>query len=732
MGCISYDESTKRFCLETANSTYQMKVDEFGYLIHLYYGKKVPGNMDYLLVYYDRGFSGNPYEAGTNRKYSLDVLPQEYPAWGVGDYRSTCFEVQMANGTFGCQLKYESHCIKDGKYALEGLPAVYADATEAQTLEILMKDELSGLCVTLLYGVVPAYDAITRAVKVENTGTEPMTLQKVQSACLDMLSGEYDWISFYGRYPLERQMQRTRLAHGSHMVGSRRGTSSHHYNPFMILSRPETTEDYGDCYGMSLVYSGSFKAEVEKDHVNQVRMSMGIQDERFAYDLQPGQTFLAPEVVMVFSGQGLGKLSQCYHKLYRRHLCRGKYKTIPRPVLINNWEATYFDFTGDRIFEIAKRAKELGVEMMVLDDGWFGKRNSDMSSLGDWYVNEEKLGGTLKELADRINSIGMKFGLWMEPEMISENSDLYREHPDWALIVPGRKPDRSRYQLVLDFSRPEVVDAIFDKITAVMDSANIEYVKWDMNRSIADVYSATKDAKNQGEVMYRYVLGVYDFQERLLQRYPNLLLEGCCGGGGRFDAGMLYYSPQIWCSDNTDALNRILIQHGTSFGYPISAVGSHVSAVPNHQTGRTTSLEFRGMVAMAGSFGYELDLGKMSEDEKECVKKQIQDFHKYWDVIHNGDYHRLTNPQERKDVAAWQFVSEDKKESLIQMATIECQAYQPVSYLRAAGLNPEYIYEDTLTGKVYSGAALMYGGFSVPLEPGEYRAYQMHLVAAAE
>ncbi len=729
MEYIKYEEGTGLFCLETANSTYQMKVDKFGYLIHLYYGKKVTRSMDYLLVYYDRGFSGNPYEAEKDRTYSYDSLPQEFPAWGNGDYRTSCFEVQMANGTYGCHLKYKSHCIKDGKYALEGLPAVYADASEAQTLEILMEDELSGLNVTLLYGVIPQYDAITRALKVENKGTEAMTLQKVSSASLDLLSGEYDLITLCGRYPMERQMQRAKITRGTHVVGSRRGTSSHHYNPFMIVAEPQTTEEYGSCYGMSFVYSGNFKAEVEKDHINQIRMTMGLQDERFAWDLQAGESFIAPEVVMVYSAEGLGNLSRCYHKLYRRHLCRGKYKTIPRPVLINNWEATYFDFTGDRIFEIAKKAKELGVEMMVLDDGWFGKRNSDLSSLGDWYVNEEKLDGTLKELVERVNGIDMKFGIWMEPEMVSENSDLYREHPDWAFITPGRKPDRSRFQLVLDFSRPEVVDAIFNKITAVLDNVNVEYIKWDMNRSIADVYSATKDAKNQGEVLHRYVLGVYDFQERLLARYPHLLLEGCCGGGGRFDAGMLYYSPQIWCSDNTDALNRVFIQHGTSFGYPISAVGSHVSAVPNHQTGRSTSLKLRGVVAMAGSFGYELDLGKLSDEEKEEVKQQITDFHKYWNVIHNGDYYRLTNPHERKDAAAWQFVSEDKKETLINIVTLECQGQPPVSYIKAAGLNPEYLYEDTATGKVYEGAALMSAGFYIPMETGEYRAYQMYLVA---
>ena len=384
----------------------------------------------------------------------------------------------------------------------------------------------------------------------------------------------------------------------------------------MIIAGNGTDEDHGSCYGMSFVYSGNFKGEAEKDQFNQTRVSMGLQDELFEYMLLPGEIFEAPEVVLSYSRKGLSALSRNYHRVYRQHLCRGKYKTIPRPVLLNNWEATYFDFTGDKIYEIAKQASELGVEMLVLDDGWFGKRDSDFSGLGDWSVNEAKLGGTLNSLVTRINSLGMKFGIWVEPEMVSEDSELYRAHPDWAFTIPGRKPVRSRSQLVLDFSRPQVVDHVFGQISQVLDSANIEYVKWDMNRSITDVYSAMARKNGQGEVLHRYMLGVYDFLERLCKRYPNLLIEGCSGGGGRFDAGMLYYTPQIWCSDNTDAIDRIRIQYGTSFGYPVSAVGSHVSAVPNHQTGRTTPMKTRGVVAMAGSFGYELDLNKITDEDK--------------------------------------------------------------------------------------------------------------------
>ncbi len=724
---VCYDEQERLFTLETENSTYQMKVDTYGFLLHLYYGRKVCGNMEYLLTYNDRGFSGNPYDVDKDRTYSMDTLPQEYPVWGNGDYRSACLAVRQADGSYGCDLRYQGYRIKEGKYGLPGLPAVYADGREAQTLEIDLVDEKSGLQVTLLYGVMSEYDVITRAVKIENRGKETIFLEKVMSCCLDFLQGDYDWFQFFGRHAMERNLQRMPVLHGSQVIGSRRGTSSHQYNPFMILAAPETTEDYGVCYGLSLIYSGSFKGEVEKDQFDQIRACIGLQEENFLFPLKTGESFYAPETALGFSGEGLGRLSRQYHKLYRHHLCRGKYKTIPRPILINNWEATYFDFTGDKIYEIAKQAKELGVEMLVLDDGWFGKRDTDFSGLGDWKVNERKLGGTLRTLVGRINSLDMKFGIWVEPEMISEDSDLYREHPDWAFAIPGRRPVRGRSQLVLDFSRPEVVDGIYEQIASVLKSANIEYLKWDMNRSIADVYSSTCETEAQGTVLYKYMLGVYDFLERLHQNFPEILVEGCSGGGGRFDAGMLYYSPQIWCSDNTDAIDRIYIQYGTSFGYPISAVGSHVSAVPNHQTGRITPIETRGVVAMAGSFGYELDLGKITEEEKQCVKKQIRDYHKYWSVIHNGDYYRLTNPYIRRDVAAWQFVSEDKKETLINLVILESHGNAPVPYIKAAGLDPDKQYRDQDTGKVYSGAALMYAGLPVPLKMGEYLAYQIYL-----
>ena len=451
---IQYQENGRIFTLHTDHSTYQMKADSYGNLLHLYYGDRTEGSMEYLLTFEDRGFSPNPYEAGDDRTYSLDALPQEYPYQGSGDFRSPAFAVEQAGRSYGLNLRYAGYEICKGKYSLPGLPAMYGEGQEdAESLKIRLTDQVSGLAVTLLYGVFPGYDIITRAVCVENGGNGPAALKRVYSACLDFLHGEYDLIQFYGRHAMERNFQRTALCHGAQVIGSRRGTSSHQYNPFLILAGRETTETSGPCYSMSFVYSGPFKAEAETDQYGQTRMAMGLQDEMFSYELKPGERFFGPEVIMGYSGQGLGALSRSIHKAMRRSLCRGKYKTIPRPVLINNWEATYFDFTGEKILDIARQAKDLGVEMMVLDDGWFGNRDSDFSGLGDWQVNVKKLGGSLVSLVSRINGLGMKFGIWVEPEMVSEDSCLYREHPDWAFAVPGRKPVRGRSQLVLDFSR---------------------------------------------------------------------------------------------------------------------------------------------------------------------------------------------------------------------------------------------------------------------------------------
>lgn len=724
---IVYSKSDRTFTIQTKNTTYQMQVDPYGFLLHLYYGKKTDGScMDYLLTYYDRGFSGNPFDAGDDRTYSMDALPQEYPSYGTGDYRSTALIVENADGSTACDLRYRSHHIFNGKYKIPGLPAVYADETESQTLEIVMEDAVTGVEVTLQYGVLPDYDVITRSEKIVYRGEGKICIRKAQSACLDFVQGKYDLLTFYGRHAMERTMQREPVTHGSHVIGSVRGTSSHQYNPMMILADENTTDQYGNCYAMSFVYSGNFKGETLKDQFGQTRALMGLQDEMFSYPLAEGETFYTPEVLLTFSGSGMNLLSQNLHRCIRQHICRGKYKESVRPVLVNSWEASYFDFDGDTLYELAKEAKHAGIDMLVLDDGWFGKRDDDNSGLGDWFVNEKKLGGTLGDLIKKINDLGVKFGIWVEPEMISEDSDLYREHPDWALTIPGRNPVHARNQLVLDFSRKEVVDHIFDQICKVLDQGNIEYVKWDMNRSLMDVFS--RGTEDQGRVMYDYVLGLYDFLERIVTRYPDLLIEGCSGGGGRFDAGMMYYTPQIWCSDNTDALDRLQIQYGTSFGYPVSAVGSHVSAVPNHQTGRITSLHTRGVVAMAGTLGYELNLGKLSEEEKQEIRLQVEEYRKFAPLIQTGLYYRLSDPA-REEYAAWAFVSEDQKEVLLNVVLQEIHGNMTVNYVKLQGLKCSAIYRETETGKIYNGAALMEAGIPMPVEMGEFKAYQMHLAA---
>ncbi len=734
---ITYLEEKRVFSLHTKNTTYQFLADEFGSLLHLYYGKKTEGVMDYLIQRADHGFSGNPYDVNPNRTYSFDTLPQEYPQFGTGDYRNPALIVEWENGAVSTDLRYESHKIYKGKYSLQGLPAVYATEEEAETLEVTLKDRFSNLKVVLLYGVLPETDVITRAAKVINETNETVTLQRVLSANVDTPAGDYDVISFIGRHALERKMGRHSLASGSYEIGSRRGMSSHQYNPLLIMTEKDTNERQGSAWAMEFVYSGGFTAAAEKDALGQTRMQMGLMEDRFAYPLPSGETFIAPEVIMTMSTTGLADLSNQLQRTLRTHVARGYWRDRVRPILLNSWEACYFTFDGDKILDLAKEAKDIGVDMLVLDDGWFGKRDDDNSGLGDWFVNEEKLGGSLGDIAQKIHDMDLMFGIWVEPEMINEDSDLFRAHPDWALRIPGRDPVIARNQLVLDFSRPEIVDDIYEKICAVIDETKVDYVKWDYNRSMSDLYSHGSSVP--GAVLYDYMLGLYRFLNRLNERYPKLLIEGCSGGGGRFDAGMLYYTPQIWTSDNTDAIDRLTIQHGTSFGYPSSMVGAHVSAVPNEQNGRITSMKTRATVAMSGTFGYEMDPAKLSKEEKEEIHKYNDVCRSVNELILKGDYYRLTNPDE-EFAGAWMHVSPDKKDALLSIVMLETHGNMVPHYIRLNGLQedalykveelaPENIRENAthFRNGIYPANALMQFGIPTPVKMGEYLAYQYRL-----
>ena len=716
----------KIFNLETENTLYQMKVDRFGVLNHLWYGEKTDCCMDYLLDYPDAGFSGNIYEAENERTYSLNTLPQEYSTSGVGDFRISAISVTHEDGSNALDLRVREYQIKKGKYEIPGLPAVYAKEDEAETLEITLKDTATETLVILRYGVLEKEDIITRSVEVKNLGNTPIVINKVHSMCLDIPYGDWEWMHFYGRHTMERQAERVPVLHGISESSSSRGTSSHHQNPAVLLCEKDCTETSGHCIGAALMYSGGFQAQVEKDQLEQIRLVMGIHPDTFEWTLEAGEAFYTPEVILSCSTTGFAKLSQNFHHIIRNHVCRGTYQLSSRPVLINNWEATYFDFNEEKILNIARQASKLGIDMMVLDDGWFGKRDGDCSGLGDWFVNEKKLNGGLKALVEKINAMGMKFGLWFEPEMVSEDSDLYRNHPDWAIQIPGRKPMRSRYRLVLDMSNPEVVDYLYGVMSAILRENHIEYVKWDMNRSISDWYTATLSRGRQMEMPHRYVLGLYELLEKLTSEFPDVLFEGCSGGGGRFDAGMMYYCPQIWCSDDTDAHERTFIQYGTSFFYPTSTVGSHVSAVPNHQTGRITSIETRGVVAMAGSFGYELDLNQLSEEEKTVVAKQVTHYKEYQSLIYNGDYYRLANPFE-DGMSAWSWISEDKKTILVQGVLFRAKPNVLRKTLRLMGLEAKKNYKIAGTEEVYTGVALMSGGVLLQRAVGDDVSFEIVL-----
>ena len=711
---IFYNEKDKAFKLRANNTDYMMKVCEEGYLAHVYYGNKVPDeDLTYLLR-----LDESPFTPATNdrdRASFMDTLPFEYPCFGLGDYRESAFKIMDANGMSTCDLRYVSHKMYEGKPKLEGLPATFAtEESGCLTLEITMYDKYADIEVVLIYTAFDKLDVITRSAVITNKGEKPFKITRALSACVDFDTDKMDMITLNGSWARERAVERCRLHHGKQLVDSCKGESSHQNNPFVALCDNNADEDKGEVFGFNFVYSGNFYAQAEVTQHKKTRFLMGINPLDFEWFLEKGESFTCPEVVMVHSDEGIGKMSRTFHDLYRNNLIRGEYKDKRRPILINNWEATYFNFDTDKLIDIAKEASKLGIEMLVMDDGWFGHRDSDNSSLGDWFVYEKKLKGGLKYLVDEVNKLGMKFGIWFEPEMISPDSELYKAHPDWAIQIKGRPLTLCREQYVLDYSRKEVRDHVYGMMKKILDSANIEYIKWDMNRQLTEVGSATLPAERQRELWHRYVLGVYDLMDRLTTDYPHILLENCSGGGARFDPGMLYYSPQIWCSDDTDAIERLKIQHGTSMCYPCSAMGAHVSDCPNHTVGRNTPFKTRGHVAMVGTFGYELDVTRIPQEDRDAIPAQIEEFNKFNKLVRTGDHYRIGNMFEDNTWDAWEFVAKDKSEALFEFVQVLGRPNERSRRIKLKGLEADaYYYEENEPDKKISGAALMNAGINI-------------------
>lgn len=703
---IFIDEKRKVFHLQTEHTSYIMHVVCDKYLAHVYWGKRIlTPNMDNSLIMGWSCFDVMvPQQEGM---FSLDYISREYATANYGDYRMPSLTVEYEDGSRECPLIFHSYERIPGKHKLKGLPATYSlSDDDCETIDLILWDEVMQLYVHLYYTVFEGLDVITRSVVLENKGEHTISLCHVSSASVDFETSDWDLVTLPGAWGRERHVERMALRSGIQSIGSRRGASSHQMNPFLALVEPCATETTGTAYAMNLVYSGNFHGGVEVDQLGKSRMYLGLGDENFRWRLEAGKSFTAPEVVMVHTDEGLGEMSRIFHRLYRTRLIRGAYKEKERPILINNWEATYFDFDENKIVSLAKEASKLGIELLVLDDGWFGQRNDDTSSLGDWFVNEAKLPNGISGLAEKVRENGIEFGLWMEPEMISENSRLYQEHKDWCLQVKGRERSQCRHQLTLDLSRKDVCAYLINVLANLLNSAPISYVKWDMNRHMSNVGSLALPPEQQGEVAHRYMLGLYQIIDSLTLAFPDVLFESCSGGGGRFDPGMLYYMPQTWTSDDTDPIERLKIQYGTSMVYPISTMGAHVSAVPNHQSGRVTPLKTRGDVAMSGNFGYELDLSQFTDVEKDEVKQQIEQYKEIRGWLMKADMYRLRNPFE-DNICSWMYLSEQKDQFFLVAVQIMAQVnYGPVR-LKCQGLEPEAIYKNTETGISYSGGELM-------------------------
>ena len=724
---ISFNQNKKMFHISSNKTSYIIKILDTNHLISLYWGKKLNSdNVEY--VFRTRDFGSFLTNTDNINGFMIESTSLEYPSFGATDLRSPAIEFQFKDGTSATDLRYKCHNIYKGKNKLDNLPATYIENdTEAETLEITLIDSLKNVEVILSYSVFEEFNAITRSVKVKNLSKEPVNIERILSANFDFKDAKFDFIQLSGAWARERDFVRTPLRRGSQSIESRRGASSHAQNPFIALARPDTNEHTGDIFGFSLVYSGNFLVNIEVDMYENSRVQIGINPFDFKWLLESGEEFQAPEVVMAYSHEGITGMSHIYHNLYGKRLCRGKYRDKTRPILINNWEATYFDFDDKKIEAIAKEASSLGIELFVLDDGWFGERNNDKSSLGDWFVNEEKLNGGLNKLANKINNMGMKFGLWFEPEMVSPISKLYEKHPNWCIHIDGRTKSTARNQLILDLGRNDVKEYIIETVSNVLKSANIEYVKWDMNRNMSEVASSVLDPARQRETSHRYILGLYEILEEITNRFPNILFESCSGGGGRFDAGMLYYMPQVWTSDDTDAIERLKIQHGTSIVYPNVTMGCHVSAVPNHQAHRITPLKTRGAVAMSGNFGYELDITKLSNEEKEIMKEQINFYKEVRDTIQFGKLYRLSNPFEDNDVA-WMYVSDDKKEIIVTLVRQYATVNRGFTNLKLKGLDENSSYEVVGENLTLGGDILMNLGLNIPMFEGDFASKVWRLI----
>lgn len=717
---IKIDEDKRIFNLQTINTSYIFKVLDSGHVSHIHWGRKInSNNLDYVIRYRDCGsFLAN---TDNTNDFILESIPQEYPTYGNTDLRLPAIQVQLEDGSTITDFRYDTYRIYDGKDKLEGLPSTYAEQGDlVQTLEVILNDEFANLKLILSYSVFEKYDVVTRSCKLINESNEEIKILRVLSANVDFNSDDFDLIQLSGSWARERHIVRSGLRSGNQGIESRRGASSHAQNPFMALTSKKADEDNGEVYGFNLIYSGNFLANVEVDMHKNSRAQIGINPFDFTWILESGESFQSPEAVLVYSNKGLTGMSHIYHNIYRERLCRGVYRDKERPILINNWEATYFDFNNESIKRIAKDASNLGIELFVLDDGWFGKRNDDTTSLGDWIVNEEKIKGGLNKLASEINELGMQFGLWFEPEMISPKSELYKKHPDWCIHVNGRERSQARNQLILDLSRDEVCEEVIKMLTDVLTNVPISYVKWDMNRNMTEIGSPALPAKRQREVAHRYMLGLYNILERITSSFPNILFESCSGGGGRYDGGMLYYMPQTWTSDDTDAIERLKIQFGTSLVYPSSSMGSHVSAVPNHQVGRITPIETRAIVAMAGNFGYELDITKLSDDEKKDIKDQVKLYKEIRKTVQYGDLYRLKSPFEGNEVA-WMNISKDKREIVVSYVKQYSEANVLPTKLKLKGLEENCIYRLKGTKEEFGGDELMYIGLNIPELIGDYK-----------